>query len=257
MKIRKNKIKQYFREGKYTIGIWNGIPHGYAAEICAGAGFDWVLIDGEHAPHDLRSIMTTMQMISAHDCGIVVRPPVGDPVMIKQLLDAGAQTLLIPNVESAEQAKQLVAAMRYPPLGKRGVGAALSRAAQWKRIPDYYEHADSEMCLIVQVESVIGMKQIEAITAVDGVDGVFIGPADLSASMGHLGHPGHEDVKAEVKRGLSIIHQSGKVAGVMAVAHAVAQEYRDAGASFIGVGIDLVVLADATTAMAKAFRQLS
>ncbi len=256
MKIRKNKIKQYFAEGKCTIGIWNGIPHGYAAEICAGAGFDWVLIDGEHAPHDLRSIMATMQMITAHDCGIIVRPPVGDPVMIKQLLDAGAQTLLIPNVESAEQAELLVSAMRYPPLGKRGVGAALSRAAQWKRIPDYYKHADSEMCLIVQVESVTGMSEIEAICAVDGVDGVFIGPADLSASMGYLGQSTHDDVRAEVKRGLAIIKESGKVPGVMAVATAIAQEYKDAGALFLGVGIDLVTLADATTAMAQSFRQL-
>jgi len=254
MEIRKNKIKAFFRQGKTTFGLWNGITNTYAAEICAGAGFDWICIDGEHAPFDLQSILANHQAMSGHDCGILVRPPVGDATVIKQLLDIGVQSLLIPMVDTAEQATDLVRAVTYPPKGKRGVGSALSRAAQWKRVPDYFEKVQDEICLIVQIETVKGMENIEAICQVEGVDGVFIGPADLAGSMGMLGQSMHDDVRTEVKRGLQIIKKSGKAAGVLAVRDDVIKEYQTAGASFIGIGVDLILLAKATENLAKKYK---
>lgn len=255
MEIRKNKVKALFQEGKSTFGIWNGLTNTYAAEICAGAGFDWVLIDAEHAPFDLQSILANHQAMSSHDSGIIVRPPSDDPVFIKQLLDAGIQSLLIPVVETVEQAQTLVKAITYPPKGIRGVGSALSRAAQWKRVPDYFEKVQDEICLIVQIETVKGMQNINAICELEGIDGVFIGPADLAASMGMLGQPMHDDVRAEVRRGLGIIKESGKVAGTLAVKEDVIKEYQEAGATFIGIGLDLVILAKATEELAKKYKQ--
>ena len=227
------------------------LPTPMLPEICAGAGFDWVLIDAEHAPFNIQDILLNMQAMSSFDCGIAVCPPSGDNVTIKRLLDIGVQTLLIPMVDTAEQAEELVKAVTYPPHGKRGVGSALSRAAQWKRVPDYFKKVQDEICLIVQIETVTGMKNIEAICEVEGVDGVFIGPADLAGSMGMLGQPMHDDVRAEVRHGLQIIKKSGKTAGVLAVRDDVIKEYQAAGASFIGLGVDLILLAKATKALAE------
>ena len=256
MKIRKNKIKQSFKNGKTTIGIWNGIPHGYAVEICAGAGFEWVLIDGEHSPYEFTTILQSIQSASSFDTEIVVRPAIGDRVMIKRLLDIGVQTLLVPMVESAEQAQYLVDSMRYPPHGNRGVGSGLARAAQWNRVDNYLTQADDEMCLIVQIETVKGLKHIEEICQVEGVDGVFLGPADLAASMGYLGQSMHPDVISEVVRGISIARDSGKVPGVIAFDKEVAKTYKEAGARFIGVGIDLLMLAKATSTIVSEYQFL-
>jgi len=253
MEIRKNKIKAFFREGKSTVGIFNGIPETYAAEICAGSGFDWVLIDGEHAPFNLNSILHNHQAMVGHDSGIIVRAPSKDPIFIKQLLDIGVQSLLIPVVETAEEARDLVKAVTYPPNGIRGVGSALSRAAQWKRVPDYFDKVQDEICLILQVETVKGMENIESICAVDGVDSVFIGPADLAASMDMIGKPMDDAVRSEVRRGLKIIKESGKVAGVMAVKDSTIGEYREAGATFIAVGVDLILLAKAASDLAQQY----
>lgn len=253
MQLRKNKVKKIFRSGNVSYGIWNGLVDTYAAEICAGAGFDWVLIDGEHAPFDFRSIVVQMQVMEKYSSGIIVRPPIGDAVLIKQLLDAGAQTLLIPMVETEAQAQDLVVAIRYPPKGKRGVGTALGRAAQWNRVPDYLEKAEKELCLIVQIESELGMKNLEAISKVNGVDGVFIGPADLAASMGYLGQTDHKDVRAEVKRGIKIINKCGKVPGTLALDKKLIKEYVNAGAKMLGIGIDSFMLAQATSTLAKKY----
>lgn len=242
MKIRKNKVKAFFREGKTTFGIWNDIANASVAEICAGAGFDWVVIDAEHSPYELSSILASSQAMANHDAGIIVRPPSDDPVFIKKLLDIGIQTFLVPLVETVAQAQELVRAISYPPKGIRGVAASIVRASQWNRVPDYLDQVQEELCLIVQVETVEGMRNIEAICQVEGVDGVFIGPSDLAASMGLLGQPLHEGVKAEVKRGLKIIKRSGKVPGVLALRDDIVQEYLAAGASFIGVGVDLMLL---------------
>lgn len=254
MEIRKNKVKAYFKEGKTTYGIWNGIANPYVAEICAGAGFDWVVIDSEHAPFDLNSILASSQAMAAHQSGIIVRPPSGDPVYIKRLLDVGVQTLIIPIVETEEQARNLVRAITYPPSGIRGVGAALSRAAQWGRVSDYFEKVQEETCLIIQIETVKGLQNLEAICQIEGIDGVFIGPADLAASMGKLGQSSDEGVKVEIKRALKIIKDSGKVGGILALQDDLVKEYRDAGASFIGIGVDLIALAQATQALANKYK---
>ena len=170
MDIRKNKIKAYFQERKSTFGIWNAIPDTYAAEICGGAGFDWVVVDAEHAPYDLSSILSSIQALSSHDTGIMVRTPSQDPIYIKKLLDFGVQSFLIPLVETKEQAELLVRAIHYPPKGIRGVGAAESRAAQWSRVKDYYKKVPDELCLMVQVESKTALENLEEICQVDGID---------------------------------------------------------------------------------------
>lgn len=257
MKIRKNKIKEQFRKGHNTFGIWNAIPNTYAAEICGGSGFDWVLVDAEHAPYDLTSILHTIQALASHDCGIMVRPPSHDPAFIKKLLDIGVQSFLVPLVETAEQAKQLVQAIHYPPKGIRGVGAAESRAAQWARVEDYYEVVADELCLMVQVETKKGIDHLDAICQVDGIDSVFIGPADLAASMGMLGRSTHEDIRKVVSAALSKISASGKVAGTLALTDEVIEDYLAAGASFIGIGIDSEMLARTSEALSSKWVQQS
>lgn len=187
MDIPRNTFKAALRQGQVQIGLWVGLADPYAAEAVAGAGYDWLLIDGEHAPNDVRQMLSQLQAVAPYPVHPVVRPVIGDVPLIKQILDIGAQTLLVPVVESAEEAATMVAATRYPPRGIRGVGSALARSSRWNQIPDYLHKADEEMCVLVQVETRAGMEQLDAITQVEGVDGVFFGPADLSASMGHLG----------------------------------------------------------------------
>jgi len=252
--INKNIFKAALQTDKVQYGIFNGINDSYAAEILAGAGFDWVLIDGEHGPFDLRSILSQLQAMSRYNVTPIVRPPLGDPVLVKQLLEIGVQTLLIPMVESGAQAELMVKAMRYPPAGMRGVGTALSRAAQWNRVNNYFQDADAEMCLCVQVESVKGYEALDDILAVEGVDCVFIGPADLAGSMGLLGQPMHPDVIAKVKDGMRRIRAAGKAAGTLAVKDDVINAYANEGANMIGIGVDLIMLAKATKALAEKYK---
>ncbi|MDW3647750.1 MAG: aldolase/citrate lyase family protein [Bacteroidia bacterium] len=253
MELPRNRLKEKLQSGYVSYGIWHGMVDTYAAEICAGAGFDWVMIDGEHTPFDFRSMLIHAQVMAAHESAVFVRPPIGDPVMLKQLLDAGIQNFLIPMVESAEQAKELVAAIHYPPKGKRGVGAALGRASQWARIPDYIKTAAKELCLILQVESVKGMKELENICQLDGVDGVFIGPADLAASMGYPGEQVRDEVREEVKRGLHIIKSHNKITGVLAFSEPYIQEYTEAGANYIAICSDSLMLAESSSNMARKY----
>ena len=197
-----NTFKQALKAGTPQIGLWASLADPYVAEALATAGFDWLLIDGEHAPNDLRSVLGQLQAVgsaasfdaSSHPTHPIVRPPIGDVVLIKQYLEIGAQTLLIPMVDTAEQAARMVAATRYPPRGVRGVGSAGARSSRWSGVPDYLHGADAEICLLVQVETTTGLANLAEIAAVEGVDGVFFGPADLSASMGLLGQPAHPDV---------------------------------------------------------------
>ncbi len=253
MELKKNALKESLKNQTQSYGIWNGINDSYAAEISAGAGFDWVLIDGEHGTFNLQDIIVQSQAMSSYPVSVVVRPPSGDEVFIKRLLDGGIQSLLIPMVESKEQAENLVKAMRYPPAGIRGVGTALARAAQWNRVNNYFQDADNEMCLIVQVESKTAYEALDEILEVDGVDGVFIGPADLAASMGYLGQPSHEKVLAKVKDAINRIRAAGKSAGTLAVTDALVTTYRDAGANFIGLAVDHLLLAKATKALAEKY----
>lgn len=226
-------------------GCWVGMADAYAAEISASAGFDWLLIDGEHAPNDLRSILAQLQIVSASKSQPIVRLPVGETYMIKQALDAGAQNLLIPMVESGEQARDLVRATRYPPNGVRGVGAALARASNFNAIPDYLTTADEQICLIVQLETVAGVDALDDILAVEGVDGVFIGPSDLAADMGMLGQADSPEVQNTTNDLLKRIKGSGKAAGILALSDSAISQAADSGACFIGVGIDVLLFANA------------
>ena len=255
--ILKNEFKCLLEKGMVSYGIWNGIPNTYVAEILAGSGFDWVLVDAEHGPFDFKSILLQVQVLSGYSVPVLVRPPVGDSVLIKQLLDIGVQNLLIPMVETPEQARALVQAMRYPPHGIRGVGTALARASRWNQIDNYINRANEQMCLIVQVESAKGLDQLEAICQVEGVDGVFIGPSDLAASIGYLGKPTHPDMLHKIGEALALIHKCGKTAGVLALETAIANHYIAKGARMIGVGADTLMLAQSAQAIAQRFKSSS
>nr|WP_315244851.1 4-hydroxy-2-oxoheptanedioate aldolase [uncultured Albidiferax sp.] len=254
MQTPDNLFKQALARGEVQIGLWQALADPYAAELCAGSGFDWLLLDGEHAPNDLRSLLGALQSVAPYPSHPVVRVPHGDAALIKQVLDIGATTLLVPMVESAEQATALVRAMRYPPQGMRGVGSAIARSARWSRYPNYLHEANDRVCLLVQVESLAAMQQIDAIAAVDGVDGVFIGPADLSASMGYLGQPTHPVVRAAIDHAIGRILHAGKAPGILCADEALARHYLALGARFVAVGVDTSLLVRATTALAAQFK---
>lgn len=249
-----NTFKRALTGPAVQYGMFVGLADPVAAEIAAGAGFDWIMIDTEHGPSDLRTLLVQLQATAAYPCATLVRPVEGDTALIKRILDLGAQTLIIPMVDSALQAEELVAATRYPPHGVRGVGTALSRAARWNRVPEYLARASEEICLVVQIESAAALEQVDAIAAVDGVDALFVGPSDLAGSLGHLGNPGHPDVQVAVSNALANIVAAGKPAGIYAATPAAARSYADQGASFIAVGIDAALLATATQNLAASFR---
>ncbi|WP_127129910.1 HpcH/HpaI aldolase/citrate lyase family protein [Georgenia sp. SYP-B2076] len=234
-------------------GMWvcSGSP--LVAEICAGAGLDWVLIDMEHSPNGLESVLGQLQAVAAYPVTPVVRVPIGDVVTIKQVLDLGAQNLLVPMVSSADEARAAVEAVRYPPRGRRGVGSALARSARWNRVDGYLADADAHVSLFVQIETAEGVEAAAEIAAVDGVDGVFVGPSDLAASMGLLGQQSHPGVVAAVRRAFEAVRAAGKPVGVNAFEAAVAHAYIDAGATFVLVGADVAMLARGSEALAAAF----
>ena len=253
-----NLFKRRLLAKERQIGLWLALADAYCAEICAGAGFDWVLIDGEHAPNDLRSTLHQLQAVAGHPATQpVIRLPIGETHRVKQALDIGVQTILVPMIETADQAAAMVAACRYPPHGVRGVGSALARASDFNRRADYLATADAEICLLLQVESVAGMAEIERIAAIDGVDGIFIGPADLAASMGHLGQPGHAEVQAAVEAGFARILACGKPAGVLIADEALARRYLELGATFVAVGTDVSLLSRGASVLAARFRDTS
>jgi 4-hydroxy-2-oxoheptanedioate aldolase len=248
-----NRFKAGLAARTPQIGLWLGLAEAYTAELAAGAGFDWLLVDGEHGPNDIRSILGQLQAIAAGGGQAVVRLPIGESWMIKQVLDIGAQSILVPMVESAAQAEALVRAVRYPPHGMRGVGAALARASRFNQIGDYLTTADAEICLIVQIESRKGLEALEEIAAVEGVDGVFVGPSDLAADMGHIGKPGAAPVQAAVEEALTRIQAAGKAAGILIADPALARRYLEIGASFVAVGTDVTIFAKALGDLAKSF----
>jgi 4-hydroxy-2-oxoheptanedioate aldolase len=253
VKLPTNPFKRELRGGRVQIGLWMGLNDAYATEICAGANFDWILIDAEHAPKEPETILSQLQVLAAYRCHPVVRPWCGEVHLIKRLLDLGAQTLLVPMVETAAQAEQLVRAMRYPPAGVRGVGSALARASRWTRVRDYLHNAGQELCLLVQVETERGVANAAEIAAVDGVDGVFIGPSDLAASLGHIGQSTHPEVKAAIESAIAAIRQQGKAPGILALDPEMARHYMNLGCLFVAVGIDTVLLAEATDRVARTF----
>ncbi|WP_442113616.1 4-hydroxy-2-oxoheptanedioate aldolase [Pseudomonas sp. NUPR-001] len=254
MQMPLNTFKQRLQSGEAQIGLWLGLADPYCAELAANAGFDWLLIDGEHAPNDLRGMLGQLQAVAPYAAQAIIRPVVGDTALIKQILDIGAQTLLVPMVESAEQARELVRAIHYPPNGVRGVGSALARASRWNSIPGYLDQADEQMCLLVQIENLAGLASLDEIAAVDGVDGVFIGPADLSAAMGHRGNPGHPEVQAAIEDAIVRIQKAGKAAGILSADQALARRYIELGARFVAVGVDTTVLMRGLQTLVSAFK---
>jgi len=252
--MNKNAFKQRLLGGDPMTGVWLGLASPYVAELAATAGFDWLLLDGEHAPNDLASLLGQLQAIAPYASAPVVRPPQGDTVLIKQYLDIGVQNLLIPMVETAEQAAEVVAATRYPPEGVRGMGSVLARASRWGQVEDYLDRAGEEICLILQLESPGALANLEAIAAVEGVDGLFIGPADLSAAMGHRGNPGHPEVRAAIDDAIGRICAAGKAAGIITLDEAEARGYLEAGCGFVGLGVDALVLAEGLRGLAGRFR---
>lgn len=249
-----NSFKQALKDGKTVFGCWLGLADTFSAEVMGTAGFDWLVIDGEHAPNDLRSILAQLQVLEASPSHPVVRVPIGQTYMIKQVLDAGAQTVLVPMVDNADQARQLVRDVRYPPQGDRGVGYALTRAAQFSKIADYGTTADAQICLLVQVESVKGLENLDDILALDGIDGVFIGPADLAADMGHMGNAMHPDVQDAIMGALSKIDAAGKAAGILSTKDEMTHAAIKAGARFVAVGADVLILSHTAQALASKWR---
>jgi 4-hydroxy-2-oxoheptanedioate aldolase len=254
MKIPQNHFRDALRAGRPQIGCWVGFADDNVAEALAGCGFDWLLLDGEHAPNDPRSVLGQLRAMAPYPVQAVVRAVQADVALVKQYLDVGAQTLLIPMVDTPEQAALMVQATRYAPEGIRGMGAALARASRWNQVDDYLNQANGQMCLLVQAETVLAVKNLKAIAETEGVDGVFFGPADLSASMGYRGQPGHPEVQKVILDGIATVRAAGKAAGILATDPALAQRYLDAGALFVAVGVDTTLLVKAASELARKFK---
>ena len=253
MDLPVNRFKRALHDGQQQIGLWNSIPGPLVAEALAGCGFDWLVIDTEHAPTDVPDVLAMLQAMAPYPVSALVRPAANDPVLIKRLLDFGAQSLIIPYVQSAAEAQAAVAALRYAPRGIRGM-AGLTRASRFGAIADYAQRAETEICLILQVETALALTRIEEIAAIDGVDGLFIGPADLAASMGHPGAPGHPDVIAAIKDAIHRITAAGKPAGILATDPVFAQTCIGWGTRFTAVGMDIGLMLQAARALAASFR---
>jgi 4-hydroxy-2-oxoheptanedioate aldolase len=240
-------------DGPPKIGLWQALANPYTAEICAGAGFDWLLFDGEHAPNTAQTLLAQLQAIAPYPLEPIGRVPVGEAAVIKQYLDIGFRTLLVPMIESAEQAASVVMAMRFPPVGIRGVASATCRASGFGREPNYLSEANARVGLIVQIESAAGLAAIEAIAAVDGVHALFIGPADLSAGLGHLGNPRAPEVQSAVDAAIGRIRASGKPAGIFALDAEDAANRIAQGVSFASVGTDIGLLRNNAIALRRRF----
>ncbi|WP_414449289.1 HpcH/HpaI aldolase/citrate lyase family protein [Burkholderia sp. 22PA0099] len=249
-----NPFKHALAAHTPQLGTWNSFASSYTTEIIAQTGYDWMLVDGEHAPNSIETILRQLQVLAAYPTQPVVRTVDHDPARIKQLLDIGATTLMVPMVETAEQAAALVRAMRYPPGGFRGIGGALTRATRWGSVGDYLARAESALCLTVQIESRAGLENVEAIAATEGVHGLFIGPADLSCALGHPDDAGHDTVQQAIRHIIEVSRRAGKAAGILAPAEDAARRYLEWGASFVAVAIDIVALRDALDAALARFR---
>src|SRR5215469_8279390 len=245
MDVPVNRFKRAIGAGTAQFGLWIAL---------ADAGFDWLLLDAEHGPNDLRSLLAQLQAVAPYNSHPIVRLRVGDTHLIKQVLEIGTQSLLIPMVETAEQAVSLVEAIQYPPAGVRGVGSVLARSSRWNRIPDYLKRAGEEMCLLVQIETKRGVENLRAIAAVPGVDGIFIGPADLSASMGHIGEMNHPEVLSTIDRCIAEVRAAGKAPGILAFEENLIKHYRELGCLFIAVGADSILLSRAADRLASRFK---
>jgi 4-hydroxy-2-oxoheptanedioate aldolase len=249
-----NLFKTALADGRPQVGLWSSLRSNISAEILAGSGFDWILIDTEHAPNEIPDVLSQLQAMATGTAEPVVRCAWNDTVLIKRILDIGARCILVPFVQNAREAASAVAATRYPPLGSRGVSVS-ARANRYGRVPDYHRKAHEDICVLVQVETRAAISQLEAITAVEGVDGVFIGPSDLAADLGHLADNGHHEVQAMIAEACARIRASKKAAGMLTGDPEEAARYFDMGFTFVAVGSDAGILAQASAKRAADFRR--
>ena len=253
MELPINHFKRALREGRPQIGLWSHLCSPISTEILGQCGFDWIVLDMEHSPNELPHILSQLQALKDSPTMPVVRPPWNDMVTFKRLLDVGAQTLVVPYIQNAEEARNAVAYTRYPPHGVRGYAGA-PRASGYGRIKDYAKRCSEEICLLLQIETVEGLKHLEEIANVDGVDGVFIGPGDLSADMGHLGNPKHPEVVAAVDDAFRRIRACGKAPGILIGDESLAKHFIEVGGLFVAVGADQNLLRDSASALAARFK---
>lgn len=253
MELKRNAFKHALAQGKLQIGLWCSLCSNIAAEIVSDSGFDWLLLDTEHSPNEVPDILAQLQASQGGCSSAIVRPAWNDPVLIKRYLDIGAQTVLLPYVQNAEEARRAVAATRYPPAGIRGVTGS-GRASRYGRVTGYLERATDEICVLVQVETREALTELDKIAGVPGVDGVFIGPSDLSASFGRIGNPAHPDVQAALEDAAKRIRKAGKFAGILTGNEDEARRYIGWGYTFVAVGTDVVLLARAADGLARKFK---
>lgn len=249
----RNRFRAGLESGNTQYGLWMGIPNNTVAEIVAGAGFDWLVIDHEHGPFELRDVLAHLQAIAPYDVAPIVRPVDDNPALLKKLCDIGAQSFVVPMIDTPEQAAAVVSAVKYPPEGRRGLATSLARAARWNAIPGYAAKANDEMCVIVQAETVEAIGNLEAMANTHGVDGVFIGPSDLSASMGHGGDMSHPEVIDTVSDAIRTVRAAGKYAGLLCIDASRVAHFVDCGANFVGIGVDTLLVGNAARKLAATF----
>jgi 4-hydroxy-2-oxoheptanedioate aldolase len=253
MELQRNEFKHAIKAGKLQIGLWNSLCSNIVTELVCYSGFDWMLLDTEHSPNELPAVMAQLQSVQRGTATPIVRPAWNDTVLIKRILDVGAQSILVPFVQNAEEAKRAVAATRYPPDGIRGITTS-GRAARYGRVKDYVKKANAEICLLVQAETREALDNLEAIASVDGVDGVFVGPADLSASFGQIGNPQHPEVQKAIEDVAKRLKKIGKPAGILTPVEDEARRYIEWGYTFVAVGSDLGILAKGADTLAAKFK---
>lgn len=253
MEMPENALKRALLEGRPQIGLWSAFPTHNTVEVLARSGFDWLLLDTEHAPADLPVIHAQLEAMTGGTACAVVRPAWNDAVLLKRFLDLGVQSFLVPMIQDAEEARRAVAATRYPPQGIRGVAVTI-RANHFGRVKDYAHLANDQICVQVQIETRKALENLEAIAAVPGVDGLFIGPSDLAADLGHLGDSAHPEVRAAIDAAIGRIRKAGKVAGILAPVEADARHWLELGATFVAVGSDVGLLARQSEALAAKYK---
>jgi 2-keto-3-deoxy-L-rhamnonate aldolase RhmA len=252
--LASNTFKAALRDGKQQIGLWTALASNITAEIIGGSGFDWVVIDTEHGPSDVPGVLSQLQAMARGTAEPVVRVAWNDTVLIKRIMDVGARSLLVPMVQNAEEARRAVAATRYPPQGIRGVAGA-PRANLYGRVANYHRNANQDICVLVQVETRAALDQVEAIAAVEGIDGIFVGPGDLAASLGHLANSGHPEVQAAIADFLARCRTAGKAAGILIADPDEAMRCLEVGFAFVAVGSDVGILTKGAEKLAAQFKQ--
>src|SRR6476619_1658212 len=249
-----NRFRADLIARKRLIGCWASLGSPITTEVLGVAGFDWLLLDAEHSPNDVLTLIPQLMALKDSPSAPVVRPPVNDAIILKRLLDAGFYNFLIPAVESAREAQQAVAATRYPPAGNRGVSVA-QRSNRYGTVPDYFTTVNDQICVLVQIESRRGMENLDEICEVEGVDGIFIGPSDLAAALGHLGNPNHADVQQAIGDIFACAERHRRSVGILAPVEADARRYLEQGACFVAVGSDQALLQAATQTLPDRFRE--